>query len=76
MPTIENLVSVPEAAKLTRLSTRMFWKLIHEARAPAVIRIGRAVRIRASDLDLWLRLGCPTRVQLEAAKAAGRGANP
>lgn len=65
MPVIESLLRVPDAAKLAKLSERTFWKLIADERTPAVIRIGRAVRLRASDVDLWLRLGCPDRLTFE-----------
>jgi excisionase family DNA binding protein len=68
MPVIESLLRVTEASKLTGVSTRTFWKLIASGRAPEVVRIGRAVRIRASDLDQWIKLGCPSRDVLEAAK--------
>ena len=68
MPTIESLLTIPQAAKLTGISPRTFWKLISEKRAPAVVRIGRAVRVRASDIDLWLKLGCPEQEKFERAK--------
>lgn len=64
MPTLESLLTIPQASKLTGVSTRTFQRLIDEARAPDVVRIGRAVRIRASDMDLWLKLGCPDRETL------------
>lgn len=70
MPVIESLVTVAQAAQLTKVSQRTFWKLLAVGRAPEVIRIGRSVRLRASDVDLWLRLGCPDRERLEAHKAA------
>ena len=70
MPTIESLLKIPESAKLTGVSPRTFWKLIASGRAPEVVRIGRSVRIRASDLNLWLKLGCPDRKRLEAEKRA------
>ncbi len=73
MPVVESLFTIPESAKLARISPRMFWKLISSHRAPEVIRIGRAVRVRASDMNLWLRLGCPSREALESAKQAAEG---
>ena len=66
---IDSLLTVPEAARIAKVSTRTFFKLIATGRAPEVIKIGRASRIRASDADLWIRLGCCTRDELEAAKA-------
>ncbi len=68
MPLIESLLRIPEAAKLTGVSPRKFWQLISCGNAPPVVRIGRAVRVRASDLDLWITLGCPSLDQLEAER--------
>lgn len=70
MPVIESLLRVPEVAKLAGIAPRTMWKLIATGRSPEVVRIGRAVRMRASDVDLWIKLGCPNREQVEAAKAA------
>ena len=67
MPVIESLLRIPEASKLTGVSSRTFWKLISSGRAPEVVRIGRAVRIRTSDLNRWIKLGCPSRKDFEAA---------
>jgi excisionase family DNA binding protein len=72
MAILESLLTVPEAARLARVSARMFWKLIASERAPEAVRIGRAVRLRASDIDLWIKLGCPTRAGFEGAKGVSR----
>lgn len=69
MPTIESLLTVPQAAKLAAVSSRTFWTLLASERAPAPVRIGRSVRLRASDMDLWLKLGCPTRAAFENHRA-------
>ena len=68
MPVIESLLRVPDAANLAGVSTRTFWKLIAEGRTPEPVRIGRSVRLRASDVDLWLRLGCPNRARFESER--------
>lgn len=76
MPTLERLLTVPEAARLAGISPRTFWKLISTAQTPEVVRIGRCVRLRASDIDRWLGMGCPNRDRFDAAKelaAGGRG---
>jgi len=65
MPVIESLLRVPEAAQLAGVSQRTFWKLISTGRTPETVRIGRSVRLRASDIDAWIRLGCPSREQFE-----------
>ena len=69
MPVIESLLSIPETAKLARISPRTLQNLIAANRAPEVVRIGRAVRLRASDVSLWIKLGCPDRQRLEDEKA-------
>lgn len=77
MPVIESLLKITEAAKLTGVSVRKYYALLAAERAPEIVRIGRSVRVRASDLSLWIKLGCPSRAELEAAKrdrAAGGAA--
>lgn len=69
MPVMESLFKIPEGAKLANISPRMLQKLIASERAPEVVRIGRAVRMRASDLHLWIQLGCPPRHEFNRAKA-------
>lgn len=74
MPVIESLLRIPECAKLAGISSRKFWQLLACGQAPPVVRIGRAVRVRASDLNLWLTLGCCSRERLEQEKTrAGAG---
>lgn len=68
MPTIESLLTVPQTAKLAAVSTRTIWAFLAAGRMPEPIRLGRAVRFRASDIDLWLRLGCPDRASYEAER--------
>lgn len=68
MPTIESLLTIPQAAKLTGVSVRTFYSLLAREAAPEIVRVGRSVRVRASDMDLWLKLGCCSRAELERAK--------
>ncbi len=70
MPVIESLLRIPEASKISGISVRKYYQLLASGRAPEVVRIGRAVRVRASDLDLWIKLGCPNREAFEAAKSS------
>ena len=72
MPPLETLLTIRQVAKLAGLSTRSVWRLVAEARTPEVVRIGRLVRLRASDVDLWLRMGCPDRGSFNAAKEGKR----
>jgi len=73
MPVLESLLRIPDAAKLCGVSPRTFWTLIANGRAPQVVRIGRCVRLRASDVNRWIRLGCPAREEFEARKEALEG---
>lgn len=67
MPTIESLISVSQVARLTSLSERTIWRMIGEGRTPETVRVGRAVRFRASEVDIWIKSGCPDRQTFEAA---------
>jgi excisionase family DNA binding protein len=49
----EPLLTVPEAAQRCRLSERQMWRHIKEGRL-AVVRLGRAVRIRPGDLERFI----------------------
>ena len=44
LPSFPQLLTVPEVAKILRLSPRTVWRLIRDERLPAV-RIGRSVRV-------------------------------
>lgn len=74
MPTLERLLTVPQSARLTALTPGKFEQLIREKRTPEIVSVAGEVRIRASDLDRWLALGCPDRETFEAAKVASAGA--
>ena len=67
MPTIESLLDVAHVARLTGLSPRTIWKMLEDGRTPKPVRIGRAVRFRASDIDFWIKAGCPSRKDFECA---------
>ena len=49
----KSLLTVPEAAEWCRLSTRQIWRYI-KAEDLSVVRLGRAVRIRAIDLSRFI----------------------
>lgn len=70
MPIIDRLITIPEAAKLAGISERSFWDMVKSDRTPQVVRLGRSVRMRASDFDIWIQLGCPSREQFETEKNA------
>jgi excisionase family DNA binding protein len=48
------LLSVPEAAKLLTISERKLWDITAPRGPLPVVRIGRAVRYRLTDLDTFI----------------------
>jgi excisionase family DNA binding protein len=66
----ERLLTIRETAARLDVSGRQIYKLCASGRfGPALVRIGRSVRIRESDLENWIALGCPSREQFQAAQA-------
>ena len=62
MPTIESLISIEQVAKLTGMSVRwVFDAISKELIGPRPVRLGGRQRFRASDIDKWLKAGCPDR---------------
>ncbi len=51
-------MSVAEVARALNISSRHVWKLRAAGRFPEPIRLGRAVRWRAEDVELYVRVGC------------------
>ncbi len=71
MPVVDSLLSVRQLSRVTGLSARTIRRMIVEQRTPEPVRIGRSVRFRASEVDLWLKLGCPDQSTFKAANAEG-----
>ncbi len=59
-----------EVGDLLKCTERHVNNLDVSGQMPQSIRIGRCKRWRASDIDLWIELGCPNRDRFEAAKVA------
>ena len=53
-PDREPLLTVPEAARRCRLSARSMWRYV-SSRDLKIVRLGRSVRIQASDLDAFIK---------------------
>ena len=62
------LISAPEAAKLSGISRASFWRLHSSAKVPRPVRVGGRTLWRQSDIEEWIRLGCPDRKAFEAAR--------
>jgi len=69
MPPIETLLTISQVARLIGVSSRTIWKMIADHRTPAPVHIGRLTRFRASEIDRWLRLGCPDREPFERGES-------
>jgi len=65
------LLDVRSVAERLSVSPRAVWKWCSAGRLPAPVRIGRSVRWRATDLDRFIELGCPSRDEFEAAGTVG-----
>ena len=62
MPTIESLISIEQVAKLTGMSTRwVFDAIAKELIGPRPVRLGGRQRFMASEINKWLKAGCPDR---------------
>lgn len=75
MPTIESLLTVEQVARLTGLSPETILRLIDEQRTPEPVNVAGAVRLRASEVDRWIKLGCPERSALGTANEAPPSSN-
>jgi predicted DNA-binding transcriptional regulator AlpA len=67
------LLRAKEAAALSAISEAGWWRLNASARCPAPVRVGGATRWRRSDIEEWVKLGCPSRREFEAVRAANGG---
>ncbi len=53
----EKLLTVRESASQLRLSERTIWAWIYERKNLDVVRLGRAIRIKQSSIDLLIERG-------------------
>lgn len=53
------LIGADELAALLRISTRSLWRLLSAGRLPKPIRLGRSVRWRRVEVEIWINCGCP-----------------
>ena len=62
------LLSVKQASEKLAVSVRKVWAMYSTGQMPAPVRMGRSVRWRESDLNEWVRLGCPAREEFETRR--------
>ncbi len=65
----EMLLTVRDLAARLQCSPRKVRGLLSAGKLPTPVRVGRSVRWLASEIDGWLRAGCPPRDQWEAMQA-------
>ena len=53
------LISADQLARLLDISTRSVWRLLHDGRIIAPLRLGGSVRWRLADVKQWVADGCP-----------------
>ena len=64
----ELLWSAQQCAQATSISRSKWFELQAAGKIPCGIKIGRSRRWRASDVRMWVELGCPAKEQFEVFK--------
>jgi excisionase family DNA binding protein len=59
LPPDAELLTTKQAAQLCGVGERTYWRLAHDGRAPAPVKIGGSARYRRADLLAWIAAGCP-----------------
>ena len=54
----DELINAKEVADMLNCSTRQVWKLMASGRLPQCLRLGRSVKWRLSDIQMFIRIGC------------------
>ena len=67
----DRLLTAKQLATVLAISIRTVWRLDAAGRLPRPIRLGGSVRWRGSEIDRWLRAGCPDRATWERNHAGG-----
>jgi predicted DNA-binding transcriptional regulator AlpA len=58
-PVTTELLSASDAARLSGVGKRSWWRYVTAGKAPQPVRIGGAVRWRRAELVSWIAAGCP-----------------
>lgn len=64
---LRELLTATEAAEMTGVGKRSWWRYVSSGKAPAPVRLGGVVRWRKSELAEWIAAGCP-RVRKEVQR--------
>jgi len=66
------LLSAEEAARLCGIAARTWWRLHSAGRVPMPLKLGRATRWSRSELQAWVKVGCPARDKWGSAKETAK----
>ncbi len=69
----DRLLDVRAVANRLSVSARAVWKWAASGRLPSPLRVSRSVRWRESDIDRWIRAGCPARAEFETVAEGAAG---
>lgn len=65
----EKLLTVEAVAEMLSLSKRAVFRMKSAGLICPSIKVGQgAVRFRQSDIELWIKLGCPNQLEFKARK--------
>ena len=67
------LLGVKEAADLIGVSAKTFRRMHERGETPKVVRVGKLLKWKRTDLKLWLELGLPDRQRFESMADNRRG---
>lgn len=59
------LLSAKALARILSTSVRTIWRYAGSGRLPANLKIAGSVRWRQSDIEKWVKMGCPDRKEFE-----------
>jgi excisionase family DNA binding protein len=62
------LLTVEQVAKRLNVGVRTVWRLDKEDKIPEPFMVGHRKRWEASDLELWLKSGSPSRKEFKKLK--------
>lgn len=55
------LITVDQVATMLQVSTRTVWRMRSSGELPAPVRVAGGVRWRHTDVELWIKDGCPAK---------------
>lgn len=59
------LLTVDELSELLKVSKRTIWRMRSSGQIPKPVRIGGGVRWRQSEIENWIKKGCPDQLNMQ-----------